>query len=337
MRKATIIDVAELAGVSIKSVSRVVNNEPNVRPTLREKVQGAIDKLGYKPNLAARSLAAGRSLTVGILFDNPSPNYTMKVQEGAYAASQRAGYQLVFEKIDTTAENVAHVMDAMLANRRMDGMVVTPPATDCVAVLDALECYKLPYVRIAPYSNPGRSSAIFANDREAVEELVQHLWDAGHRHFGFIGGPPAHGASLWRQQGFFTALERLKVPLATVRSAFGDFSFASGITAGRALLEVEQRPSAIFATNDDMAAGAFVAAAQLGIKIPDALSITGFDDSWIARSVWPELTTMHQPIAEMAFDAIDILTGATNADDMPERRHRCSLVVRGSSGPAPAA
>jgi len=333
MKKVTITDVARLAGVSIKTVSRVVNREPNVRAELRGKVDAAIAQLGYQPNLAARSLAAGRSFNIGILFDNPSPNYTMRMQEGAYAACRSLGYQLVFEHMDTDSADIDGRLDAMFEHRRVDGVVVTPPATDCQAVMEALERHRLPYVRIAPKVMLGRSPEIFSNDTFAMGEIVQLLWRLGHRRFGLIAGPESHGASEWRRTGFLEALGARGLDPAEVAMADGDFTFASGIGAGLRLLRRADRPTAIFAANDDMAAGLFAAAAQLGLRIPEMLSVVGFDDSWIARSVWPELTTMHQPIAEMAYAAVEMLVhGRTGR---AQQQHSCRFIVRGSTGPAP--
>jgi len=332
MKKVTINDVARLAGVSIKSVSRVVNREANVRAEMRAKVEAVIDQLGYKPNPAARSLAAGRSLNIAILFDNPSPNYTMKVQEGAYAACREANYQLILEHIETSAATVNEMLDAMFAHRRVDGVVVTPPATDCEAVLDALERHHLPYVRIAPQARADRSPAILSNDSQAMGEVVQFLWGLGHRSFGFVGGPPTHGASAWRREGFLAALAERGVEPADVMMADGDFTFASGIGAGLRLLRRKDGPTAIFAANDDMAAGVFAAAAQLSIRIPEMLSVVGFDDSWIAKSVWPELTTVRQPIVEMAYEAVVMLAHREHRTG-PARVHKCTFIVRGSTGP----
>lgn len=332
MKKATISDVARLAGVSIKSVSRVVNREANVRTGMRAKVEAAIEELGYKPNLAARSLAAGRSLNIGVLFDNPSPHYTMKVQEGAYVACRDAGYQLVLEHLESAAQ-IDDTLEMMFVNRRVDGVVVTAPATDHEIVLHALEQHRIPYVRIAPNRSPERSPAIFSNDSQAMSEVVQLLWGLGHRQFGFVSGPVDHGASAWRRAGFFSALAERGMRADQVSVANGDFTFASGIGAGLQLLRRPVPPTAIFAANDDMAAGVFAAAAQLSIRIPEALSVVGFDDSWIAKSVWPELTTMRQPIVEMAQDAVEILVQRQRWGRPTVRHHKCTFIVRGSTGP----
>lgn len=331
MKKVTIMDVAHRAGVSMKSVSRVINEEPNVRPELRDKVRAAVAELGYTPNLAARSLAAGRSFIIGLLFDNPSPNYTMKVQEGAYVACRRAGYQLFIEHIDTASDQVEREMAAMLDHRRIDAMIVSPPATDNEAVMAALEAHRVPYLRLSPNSFPQRSSAIGTNDQEAAGEVVRHLWQLGHRHFGIVNGPPTHGAAIWRRAGFFAALAEHGVAESDVKVAQGDFNFSSGIAGGLKLLGGPDRPTAIFATNDDMAAGVFAAAAQRGIRIPDQLSVVGFDDSWIAQSVWPALTTVHQPIAEMAETAVQMLVGRDRAALPDSTGLPCRLVVRGST------
>ncbi|MBZ9649111.1 LacI family DNA-binding transcriptional regulator [Sphingobium sp. 3R8] len=333
MSKVTITDVARHAGVSMKSVSRVINRESNVRAALRTKVEAAIDSLGYKPNLAARSLAGGRSFTIGVLFDNPSPSYTMKIQDGAYNACHKAAYQLVLENVRTSSGNITETMNVMLEHRRIDGMVVTPPATDCGEVLDALERHQIPYVRIAPDKFPDRSMFVSTNDSEATAEAVRHLWSLGHRRFGFISGPPTHGASGWRRAGFYSALRQRDIAPEHVAIAEGDFTFESGIGGGMQLLRAASRPTAIFAANDDMAAGVFAAAGQLNIKIPDMLSVVGFDDSWIAKSVWPSLTTLHQPIEEMAYEAVEMLIAAKQGRSFLAPRHNVSFIVRGSTGP----
>lgn len=334
MRKANIADVALRAGVSTKSVSRVLNDEPNVRPQMRAKIEEAIEALGYKPDIAARSLSSGRSFIIGLLFDNPSPNYTMKVLQGTLDACRRAGYQLVIENVDTSGTDVDQAMNSMLQHSRMDGVVVTPPATDSPAVLDALERNRIPYVRIAPNSFPDRSLKVSANDEIAVADVVQYLWNLGHRRFGFVGGPVTHGASKWRSEGFYAALAERGIVEKDICSVDGDFTFTSGIGAGRRLLRMTPRPTAIFAANDDMAAGVFTAAAQSGIKIPDMLSVVGFDDSWIANSVWPELTTLHQPISEMAHIAVRTLISSLGGKKPKEPTPQiCRLIVRGSAGP----
>lgn len=333
MKKITILDVARHAGVSMKSVSRVINQEANVRPNLKAKVEAAIDELGYRPNFAARALAAGRSFFLGVLFDNPSASYTLQILSGAHAACRAAGYQLVIEHIDTTRADIRDHMDALLLNSRLDGMIVTPPACDNADVIDALEARQLAYALIAPNRENLDVPTIRSNDRAAVYEMVRHLWGLGHRSFGLINGPVSHGASQWRREAFLSALDARGYPATDVMTADGDFTFSSGIGAGLQLLRREHPPTAIFAENDDMAAGVFAAAAQLGMKIPDDLSVVGFDDSWIAKSVWPEMTSLRQPIWEMAEEAVRLLLQFKKEPKAIEHMFECALVVRGSTGP----
>lgn len=333
MNKVTITDVARHAGVSMKSVSRVINNEPSVRPALKLKVDRAIEELGFRPNFAARALAAGRSYSLGVLFDNPSASYTLQILNGAYVACQASGYQVVIQHIDTATGDVRKRMDDMLRNSRLDGMIVTPPACDSPEILAALDARRLPYVLVAPNGEHSAVPTVRANDRAGVYELVRHLWDLGHRRFGLINGPAHHGATRWRREAFLAALEERRSPQADVVTAEGEFTFLSGVGAGLQLLRREHPPTAIFAENDDMAAGVFTAAAQLGIRIPDQLSVAGFDDSWIAQSVWPELTTLRQPIGEMAEEATRLLLKFRSEGMVSTLTFECPLVVRGSTAP----
>lgn len=331
-KSARITDVAELAGVSFKSVSRVINNEPHVSRKLRVKVEAAIRELNYVPDTAARSLAGSRSFTVGVLFDNPSPNYTNGIMEGAYGACVARGYHLRIDhlKSDGSRHDLIAQMDAILRNSRTDGFLLTPPLTDDPRVLEYLDARDTPFVRIAPATRDERSPSVFIDDAAAAAEVAQYLWAAGHRRFGLLGGPVRHSASAARRSGFLSQLRTLDPAIEVVETA-GDFSFASGIRGGSTLLASATRPTAIFAANDDMAAGVMVACGQAGLRLPDDISLVGFDDSWIASSVWPYLTTVRQPIAAMAKTAVGLLLsrhGRASANVAIKLNY--SLVVRES-------
>jgi LacI family transcriptional regulator len=321
-------DVAKAAGVSMKSVSRVINREPNVTEKLRAKVQDAIDRLGYVPDLAARSLAGARAFTIGILFDNPSPNYTMKIQTGAYQACRRHNYHLLIENLESTRADVGDQMAAILRNARVDGFILTPPITECVIAMDMIEARGIPIARIAPVSFPGRSPAFAIDDAAAAAEVAEHFWSLGHRRFGIVAGPADHGAAGTRRAGFLDALKALG-NTQPVMEAPGFFTFDKSIAAGREILSRADRPSAIFAMNDDSAAGVMAAAAQLGLRVPEDVSVAGFDDSWIAQSVWPNLTTVYQPITEMAAAAAEALI-ARNAPNIT-RQLEYRMVPRAST------
>lgn len=332
---ATMEDVARLAGVSLKSVSRVINAEPHVSAKLRTKVEAAIDELKYVPDMAARSLAGSRAFIVGLMFDNPSPSYTMKIQKGAYEACRDSQYHLRIDNIDSTAprEDFEAQLSAMLRNSRCDGFVLTPPLTDNLYLLDFLDNAGLRYVRIAPDIEPGRSPGVYIDDEAGATAMARHLWELGHRRYAIVGGPQSHGAAARRREGFISELQRLGLSEPIIE-ANGEFAFEPGIQAGREVLSATPRPTAVFAGNDDSAAGVIVACSQLGLTVPRDVSVCGFDDSWIAKSVWPYLTTVHQPMEEMGRAAALLLL---RRDEPENVLHKLNfhLVVRDSTAPPP--
>lgn len=305
---ATMEDVAKLADVSLKSVSRVINSEPHVSAKLRAKVEAAIASLNYVPDTAARSLAGSRTFIISLLFDNPSPNYTMKIQTGVYNACKQNQYHLRIDQIDSTAgpTELESQLAAMLHNSRCDGFVLTPPLTDNPVVLDYLDKVGVRYCRIAPAIDLDRSLGVSIDDTAGGALVARHLWELGHRRFGIVNGPESHGAAISRRAGFMNALAELGLDVPVIEEN-GGFDFEGGIAAGQAMLAHEDRPTAIFATNDDSAAGVMVACSQAGLSVPGDISVCGFDDSWIAKSVWPYLTTIYQPIEEMGYEAAAML------------------------------
>jgi len=338
MARARMTDVARLAGVSLKSVSRVVNDEAHVSPALRARVEAAVAALSYVPDPAARSLAGTRTFTIGLLFDNPSPNYTMKVIDGAYRLCHGRGYHLRIDHLDSTAGEARFRadMEAVLRHGRTDGFVLTPPLTDDPLVLDLLEQAGIRYARLAPVvARPG-APTVGIDDAAAGAAVAQRLWDLGHRRIAMVNGPASHGQAGLRRAGFLARLHALDPALVVAEDA-GGFLFEGGIAAGTRLLAAQGDLTAIFATNDDMAAGVMAGCAQAGRRVPGDISVHGFDDSWIALAVWPYLATVHQPIADMAGEAVALLLDR----DFAEAPARAStfdfaLVERGSIGPAPA-
>jgi LacI family transcriptional regulator len=337
----TMSDVARRAGVSLKSVSRVVNNEAHVTSKLRLKIETAIAELNYVPDQAARALAGARSFTIGLLFDNPSPNYIMNAIKGAYNACQTHGYHLRFDTIDTAGSSTSllHQLETVVCHGRCDGFVLTPPLTDNPEVLEFLEARRINYVRVAPSIDKGRSSSVFIDDATAAGQVAKYLVDLGHKVIGLINGPPEHGAAGKRRSGFIKSL-KASCSDVVIHETCGNFLFESGIAAGSALISCAPRPTAVFATNDDMAAGLLVACMQAGLAVPDDVSIVGFDDSWIASTVWPGLTTVHQPIERMASEAVKLLLDISlhgccfedrQLDFYLTERQSCGAPSRGSS------
>jgi LacI family transcriptional regulator len=330
----TIDDVAELAGVSIKTVSRVLNEEPHVRAATRERVLEAAKQLDYTPNVSARALAGSRSYLIGLYYDNPSPGYVGQVEQGAMTACRRAGHHLIVEEIQEAGTPLRERIAAFQSRIRPEGVILTPPLCDLPEVLEALDAAKARYVRIAPSWDLERSPYVYIDDRKAAQEMTLYLQGLGHRDIAFIQGPPDHFAAARRCEGFLDAMASAGLPVRPERVQPGQFSFRSGSEAGERLLSSPDRPTAIFAGNDDMALGVMAVANRLHIEIPGDLSLVGFDDSPSAQVVWPQLTTVRQPAAEMAAVAAEMLIGRT----APARGSRgrlldFKLVLRQSSGP----
>ena len=331
----TIVDVAKRAGVSIKTVSRVLNREPNVREATREKVTSAATELNYTPNVAARTLAGSRSYLLGLLFDNPSLSYIGDMQMGALRQCRLSGHHLIVEPFHAEGEDVGARIRALIATLKTDGLILTPPVSDHPEVLAALDEAGAAYVRVAPYHDPAHGASVHMDDAAAAYQMTQLLLADGHRDIGFILGHPEHGASQSRAEGYAAALAAAGLPYRAALVRQGFFSFRSGVEAAEALLSGPNRPTAIFASNDDMALGVMSVANRLGLSVPKDLSIAGFDDTPSARVVWPQLTTVRQPIAEMGAAAAELLierravTGQAMLLDF-------EIVRRDSTGAAPA-
>lgn len=226
----------------------------------------------------------------------------------------------------------------MLGTVRMDGVILTPPVTDHAGVMDALDNASAPYVRIAPDRDLDRAPYVYMDDRQAAFEMTEYLIGLGHTDIAFVRGHPEHGASHHRFEGYQSALAKHGIELRAQRIAQGYFSFRSGIEAAESLLAEPSLPTAVFASNDDMALGVVSVANRMGLHVPGTLSVVGFDDAPIARFVWPSLTTVRQPMSELAAAAADMLiTRATvDADGRPTRRMLdFQIVVRESAAPPP--
>jgi LacI family transcriptional regulator len=332
-RHSTITDVADAAGVSIKTVSRVFNDEPNVRPLTRDRVLKAAAELDYHPNVAARSLAGRRSFLIGLAYENPSPNYVVDLQTGALERLKGERYRLlVLPFADVGA--ASGKMQAIARASGLDGIVLAPPLCDDAATVAELEACGLPYARIAPTTDGSHAPDVVMDDRAATRAVIDHLVGLGHKRIGIVRGDPSHASTSARLEAYRAGLVAHGLRPDAALEAHGANTFASGYEAGKLLLALADRPTAIFASNDDMAAGVLNAAHEAGVSVPDALSVAGFDDSNIASVVWPRLTTIHQPIREMAREATGALLALIEHEEAPPHRALpFQLVVRGSTGP----
>jgi LacI family transcriptional regulator len=319
----------------MKTVSRVLNAEPHVREELRAKVLKAAKDLSYRPKTSARSLAGAKSFVVAHLFSKLSP-YLVMAQLGALGACRAAGYHLLVETIDLEAGDPSAELASLLLGLGVDGVLLLPPVCDDERVLDALDGAGAAYVRISPARDLPRSPFVEVEDETAARSMTQHLIGLGHRCIGFVTGPDGHAASGRRLSGFRGAVQAAGLVLEEELIQPGDFTFHSGQAAAQTLLGARQPPTAIFASNDEMAQGVIAKAHELGLRLPDALSVAGFDDTPYAAMAWPPLTTMRQPIAEMAAAATEMIiagAGRSPRPQIPARRFECELVVRGSTAP----
>ena len=332
--RVTIDDVAAMAGVSAKTVSRVINSEPNVRPQTQDKVRAAIAQLNFRPDPSARSLAASRSYLIGVVYDNPSDSYLMEIISGVLDTCQARHYQtllcpLRFDRSDLLAE-----VDSLIAQSRPGGLVLTPPLTDNDALLAHLRSLGLPFSCISP--KRAESCGVTFDERQAARDMVNHLIELGHRRIAHVRGHVAHGASRWRANGYRDALKRAGIEVDPSLIVQGEFSFDSGMRAARDLLALAHRPTAIFAANDDMAAGVVRVALEQGLSVPGQISVCGFDDIPIAHQIFPALTTVRQPAREMgAAAAEELLKCMRDPEQATMRRVPYSLCLRASTGPAP--
>jgi LacI family transcriptional regulator len=296
---ATLEDVAALAEVSAKTVSRVVNSEPTVSEKTRERVLRAIDLLDYKPNLNARMLAGERSYLIGLFYDKPG-GYLTDFHAGAADRCRESGYHLMLESWDRDNPQFTRQVSTLLRQMRLDGVILLPPLSDDPLIANTLREASMPTVRIAPRDVTEESPCIGIDDYLAARQLTAHLLRQGHRRIGFILGKPGHGATEERYRGFADEMREQSNPLDNSLVATGNFIFADGVGCAQRLLDAANPPTAIFASNDDMAAAVISVAHQRGMELPTQLSVVGFDDAPVATMIWPLLTTVRQPVTAMA-------------------------------------
>jgi LacI family transcriptional regulator len=337
----TIDDVARAAGVSAMTVSRVINQVKNVRESTRASVLAAIERLNYSPNTAARSLAAGQAMHIGLLYANPSAAYLAQFLIGALHAARSAGVHLVIESCESEDADEQAEVTRRFATRDVEGVVLPPPLSESQPIMAELDAMGIPVVTVAMGAPREDSLNVRIDDRAAAYEMTRYLLDLGHRGIGFIKGHPNHVASQDRYAGFCDALAKAGLDPGEAPVEQGYFSYRSGLTAGERLLARNPRPTAIFASNDDMAAATVSVAHRLGLNVPEDLSIVGFDDTALATSVWPELTTVKQPIAAMAEAALELLIAdlrgrrAGTARKFTERVLSHAMIIRESAAAPP--
>ncbi len=299
-----ISDVAQRAGVSPMTVSRVINGEPNVRESTRDLVRSAIKELNYSPNLAARSLARADEVRLGVIYSNPSAGFLSEFLVGVLDETQREGAQITLVRCE---DGEAAELEAVrrLVTGGVTGVILPPPHSESAALQAALAREEIPVAVVAAGRPPQGAICVRVDDRLAAHDMAQYLLQLGHRSIGVIGGHPNQTSSPERLAGILGALENVKG--ATLSLGQGLFDYPSGLRAAEILLDQNARPTAIFALNDDMAAAVISVAHRRGLDVPNDLTVVGFDDTPLAMTLWPPLTTIRQPVRAMASRAAELL------------------------------
>ena len=327
--RPTIKDVSDIAGVSMKTVSRVLNKEKYVSEKTRLAVERAVAQLNFQPSVAARILKGSRSYQIALIYDNHSPHYIHQIQTGVWARCIEEGVRMLAQPTDVALANLAREIGGLIDQTQVDGVILSSPVTDAAVALAELDRRGVPYVRISPGTEHDRSSSVSMDDVQAADDMTSHLIALGHRRIGFIIGHTNHTASDLRLFGYRRAMDRAGLAFEPKYVRPGLFDFASGEAAADVLLDLPQPPTAIFASNDDMAAGVLTVAHRRGLSVPGDLSVAGFDDTALASQLWPPLTTVRQPTRELAYAAASLLFGAEG--EVVHRRLPHELVIRGST------
>lgn len=303
---ATIHDVARRAGVSSMTVSRVINGEKSVRPLTREKVDAAIRALNFLPNPAARTLAGGGVVRIGLLCSIPNAAYLSEFLVGALERCGQVNAQLIVKRY-MPGEDLEAAAD-MLIGARLDGAILPPPVSDAEPLVARLRAANVALIATGSMRPSNSLASIGIDDFAAAEAMTRHLITLGHRRIGFITGRVEHASSSLRLDGYRKAMADAGLRVDDAMIAGGTFTYHSGLDAAERLLTMDPQPTAIFASNDDMAAAAVAVAHRRGLDVPADLSVCGFDDTPLATTIWPELTTIRQPVSTMSEEAVMMLT-----------------------------
>ncbi len=334
-RGATLVDVAQMAGVSRMTVSRVINDDARVREPTRLAVQAAIRELNYQPNLMARNLVMSGELRIGVIYSNPSAAFMSDFLIGVFEEATNAGARLILLRGESGQAPAPQDLQRLL-RAGVQGVVLAPPLGESAVVLDILRAADLPVAVVAAGLPAADAINVRIDDRQASHALARHLLDLGHRRIGFIAGNPDQTASAVRLEGARAAVAAVEG--AELVLAQGAFTYASGLRAAEQLLDADPPPTAIFASNDDMAAAAVSVAHRRHLDVPADLTVVGFDDTTVATTLWPPLTTVRQPVRQMAAVALDRLMRALrspepSAEAVADYVLEHALIERDSSAP----
>lgn len=335
-RNATINDIARLASVSKKTVSRVINQSPLVQEETRARIQAVIDRFGYVPDPQARGLAFRKAFLIGLVYDNPNAQYIVNLMEGVLEAVRNSEYEVVVHPCDRTKPDFVAGVRRFVERQKLRGVILLPPVSENDELARALEAADCLYVRITYTQLDDPSRLVISNDRLAVAEVANYLVSMGHRRIGYIAGPSGFRSAVERLAGFSEAIAARGWPLPPEMIVEGGYTYESGVAGAEKLLALEPRPTAIFASNDEMAAGVYRVANRLGLSVPEDLSIVGFDDGPLAARLLPSLTTIRLPIRELGRIAANKILHPEAAGGTPlVTPLEPHLVIRDSCQPPP--
>ncbi|MEP4890043.1 MAG: LacI family DNA-binding transcriptional regulator [Aliiglaciecola sp.] len=308
MSKVKLQDIADKAGVSMMTVSRVMNNDPKVGAKTREKVSKIAKEMQYKPNIAARHLASSKSYFIGLVCEYANSSYVSKFLVGGLRKCRTTGYHIILDETTGNRDKTLATIKDLIEVTKVDGLILLPPVSNIPEVVDLVESANIDFVRIAPDINLTASPYICIDDYQAAFDITEQLILSGHSRIAHIIGSPNQGASRMRYQGYLDALRSNQKMMPPEYIEQGDFTYKSALDAAKRLLELPNKPDAIFAANDEMAAAVVSVAHMKHLDVPEDVSIVGFDDTELATTIWPNISTVTQPLEEMAELAIDILT-----------------------------
>ena len=333
-QKLTINDIARISGVSKKTVSRVINKSPLLNQATREKVEKVIADVAYVPNPQARALALRRNFLIGLIHDNPNAQMVLGVQEGILETIRSTEFALVVRPVDRHSDNLLADIRHFIEQQRLYGVMLLPPISENDELAEMCRKLGCTVVRMGSAQLDEDAHLVASNDRQAVSDAVAWLAELGHERIGFIAGPEGFRSASEREAGFKDGMARAGLrPLPELMTR-GTYRFESGLAAGERLLSQQNPPTAIFSCNDEMAAGFLHIALGRGIKVPEQLSIIGFDNTATAAHIWPPLTTVQWPIKAMARSAASKLIDPTKASAQPSL-FLSDLVSRASVAPPP--
>jgi LacI family transcriptional regulator len=323
--------------VSKKTVSRVINQSPFVKEETRQRIGEIMQELGYEPDPQARGLAFRRSFLIGLIYDNPNAQMVVNMQQGVLDGLRGSGFELVVHPCNRLDKRFLQDVAAFIDRQKLYGVVLLPPVSENDKLVQLCAERGCRYVRIGSAQLDDASAMVASNDRVVVAEAARHLADLGHKRIGFVAGPPGFRSRKERQAGFVEGLKSRGLDLPAELCVDGAYTYESGVAAGQQLLSRNPRPTAIFASNDEMAAGVYEVARKMGLAIPGDLSVVGFDDTPVSRRLWPPLTTVRWPILEMGQAAAEKLlrasTGAPPNGETAAASFPAHFVVRDSTAP----